>query len=295
MNHVEKPLTATSSSESHGVLYLVATPIGNLSDMSARAVEVLRHVDRIACEDTRHSRPLLDRYGINRPLLSLHEHNEEQATQGILSLLLQGESLALISDAGTPLINDPGYPLVRMAHEAGVRVTPIPGPCALIAALAASGLPSNRFAFEGFPPRKSGQRQAFFRELLTEKRTLIFYESSHRIIQTLGDLASVFPWDRRLTVAKELTKQYETLIYATVGTAQEVFEQNEELKLGEFVVVIEGGSDTSSDELDAKSVEILSMLLEETSLKTAVSLAAKITQTKKDLLYQEALKLKAAS
>ena len=284
-------MTATSS-ESHGVLYLVATPIGNLGDLSTRAVEVLRHVDRIACEDTRHSRPLLDRYGINRPLLSLHEHNEGQASQGILALLLQGERLALISDAGTPLINDPGYPLVRMAHQAGIKVTPIPGPCALIAALAASGLPSNRFAFEGFPPRKSSQRQAFFRGLLNEKRTLIFYESSHRIAQTLEDIASVFPVDRRLTVAKELTKQYETFIYSTAGAALEVFEQNEELKLGEFVVLVEGSSESSSDELDSKSIEVLTLLLEETSLKTAVSLAAKITQTKKDLLYQEALRLK---
>jgi 16S rRNA (cytidine1402-2'-O)-methyltransferase len=255
-------------------------------------VEVLRHVDRIACEDTRHSRPLLDRYGINRPLLSLHEHNEEPASQGIVALLLQGESLALISDAGTPLINDPGYPLVRMAHQAGIRVTPIPGPCALIAALAASGLPSNRFAFEGFPPRKSAQRQAFFRALVNERRTLIFYESSHRITQTLGDIALIFPADRRLTVAKELTKQYETLVYSTAGSALEVFEQNEELKLGEFVVLIEGSSESATDELDSKSIEVLTLLLEETSLKTAVNLAAKITQSKKDLLYQEALRLK---
>jgi 16S rRNA (cytidine1402-2'-O)-methyltransferase len=162
----------------------------------------------------------------------------------------------------------------------------------LIAALAASGLPSNRFAFEGFPPRKSAQRQAFFRALVNERRTLIFYESSHRITQTLGDIALIFPADRRLTVAKELTKQYETLVYSTAGSALEVFEQNEELKLGEFVVLIEGSSESATDELDSKSIEVLTLLLEETSLKTAVNLAAKITQSKKDLLYQEALKLK---
>ena len=274
-----------------GLLYLVATPIGNLGDLGARAVEVLKTVDLIACEDTRHSRPLLDHYGIDRPLLALHEHNEDAISSRLVDRLLSGETVALISDAGTPLINDPGFPLVHLARSAGIRVSPIPGPCALIAALCASGLPSHRFAYEGFPPRKSQARKTFFEALKNESRTLIFYESSHRVEETLRDMAEIFPPTRRLVIARELTKRYETIVEIEVGAAASVLEADPEMRLGEFVLLLEGAGDRSgSDELTADQLRILKLLMSENTLKTAVKLTAEITGARRERVYQAALR-----
>lgn len=275
-----------------GVLYLVATPIGNLSDVSFRALEVLKSVDAIACEDTRHSRPLLDHYGIDRPLIALHEYNEDSRSARLAERLLAGDSIALVSDAGTPLINDPGYPLVRAARVAGIRVSPVPGPCALIAALSASGLPSHRFAYEGFPPRKSSARKSFFAALKDDARTLIFYESSHRVLETLRDLASVFPAGRRLVLARELTKRYETLVDTTVGGAEALLAAAAEMRLGEFVVLVEGAPSTAATAvLTPQQARILGILLRDHPLKTAVALTVEISGARRELVYREALRL----
>lgn len=275
-----------------GILYLVATPIGNLADMGRRAVEILKKADVIACEDTRHSRPLLDHYGIGRPLLAFHAHNEEAAAAKLVDRLLKGESVALISDAGTPLINDPGFPLVRRAREAGVPVVPIPGPCALVAALCASGLPSDRFAFEGFPPRKPSARKALFEALRDEPRTLIFYEASHRVEETLKDMAAVFPSGRRLVVARELTKVYETIAATTVGGAPGLLERDPHMRRGEFVILLEGAPPAPETAgLTPEQERVLKLLLEECSVKTAVGLAVKITGARREELYRAALRL----
>ena len=275
-----------------GILYLVATPIGNLADFSPRAVETLRHAAVIACEDTRHSRPLLDRYGIDRPLIALHEHNEDAAAPRLVERLQRGETVALISDAGTPLINDPGFPVVRLARAAGIKVSPIPGPCALVAALSASGLPAARFAFEGFPPRKASARRALFESLLGDTRTLIFYESSHRVEETLRDLAAAFPPGRRLVIARELTKFYETLAETTVEAAPALLQQEPDMRKGEFVLLIEGApSEPDADALTPEQERVLKVLLGECSVKTAAALAAKITGARREQLYRAALRL----
>lgn len=275
-----------------GILYLVATPIGNLADFSFRAVEVLKKADVVACEDTRHSRPLLDYYGIAGSLVAFHEHNEDAAAPRLVERLARGESVALISDAGTPLINDPGFPLVRLAREAGIRVVPIPGPCALVAALSASGLPADRFAFEGFPPRKPAARKALFETLRDESRTLVFYESSHRVEDALRDLAAVFPPERRLVIARELTKLYETIAATTVGEAPGLLEREPDMRRGEFVLLIEGAAPTAdTDELAPEQEGVLRLLLEECSVKTAVALAVKITGARREKVYRAALRM----
>lgn len=258
--------------------------------MSFRAVDVLKRADLIACEDTRHSRALLDYYGISRPLVALHQHNEDAAGARLLQRLAGGESVALISDAGTPLINDPGYVLVRSARAAGIRVVPVPGPCALVAALCASGLPSDRFAFEGFPPRKSAARKALFESLRDETRTLIFYESAHRIGEVLRDIALVFPGNRRLALARELTKLYETIVLTTVAEAPGLLEQDPDMRRGEFVLLLEGAAPVAEEEgLSAEAERVLRLLLDECSVKTAVGLAVRITGARRDLVYRTAL------
>ncbi|MDD5033207.1 MAG: 16S rRNA (cytidine(1402)-2'-O)-methyltransferase [Methylococcaceae bacterium] len=275
-----------------GILYLVATPIGNLADISFRAVETLNGVDFIACEDTRHSRPLLERYGIVKPLTALHEHNEDAAADRLLERLGRGESMALISDAGTPLINDPGFPLVRLAAERGFPIVPIPGPCALTAALSASALPTDRFAFEGFPPRTASARRALLEELLDDPRTLIFYESSHRILDFVRDIAQVFPAERRIVIARELTKLHETIARAWVGEACALIENDPNMQRGEFVVLLQGASPKpGKDDLTHEQMRVLKLLLDECSVKTASSLTAKITGARKELAYQAALRL----
>lgn len=276
-----------------GVLYLVATPIGNLKDLSFRALETLKGVDRILCEDTRTSRFLLDHYGIDRPLQAFHDHNEEQTTHPLVDLLEGGSSLALISDAGTPLINDPGYRLVVCARDRGIEVVPIPGPCALIAALSASGLPSHRFAFEGFLPRKAVARQSLLKSLKNETRTLIFYESSHRLIETVSDFKEVFEPSRRLVIAREITKRFETILASTVSKALDQVLGDKDMQKGEFVLVLEGASfDEKQEDLSEDTLKVLQLLLKELSVKSAARLAAEITGAKRERLYLAALRLK---
>ncbi|BCX89069.1 16S rRNA (cytidine1402-2'-O)-methyltransferase [Methylomarinovum tepidoasis] len=271
-----------------GTLYVVATPIGNLGDISERALATLRQADLIASEDTRHSQQLLSRYGISTPVTALHDHNERTRIDDILDRLRAGSDVALVSDAGTPLINDPGFLLVRAAHEAGIRVSPVPGPCAAIAALSAAGLPTDRFAFEGFPPRTSSARRRFFEALRDEPRTLVFYESCHRILPCLEDLAATFPPQRRLVIAKELTKVHERLIITEIAEAALHFRDHPDWRKGEFVLVLEGAPRDKAS-LSAEQRRVLDLLLEECSLKIAVSLAEKITGARKKLLYQTAL------
>jgi len=275
-----------------GILYLVATPIGNLADFSFRAVEVLQSVDFIACEDTRHSRPLLERHGIAKPLVALHEHNEDSAAARLLGRLEQGESMALVSDAGTPLINDPGFPLVLMAARRGIKTVPVPGACALVAALSASGLPTDRFAFEGFPPRAGQARRNVLESLRDDPRTLIFYESSHRVLDFVTDIAEVFPAERQIVIARELTKLHETFLRCQVAEAALRIESDPYMEKGEFVVLLQGAQPRAeADTLSPEQSRVLKLLLEECSVKSAVALTVKIAGARKELAYKEALRL----
>jgi len=278
-----------------GILYLVATPIGNLDDISARALATLRSVDFIAAEDTRHSRALLDHYGIVKPLVACHEHNQDRIGETLLARIAGGESAALIADAGTPLINDPGYPLVRVARERGFRVSPIPGPCALIAALAASGLPTDRFCFEGFPPRTAVARRKRLAELRGEPRTLVFYESSHRIADFCADLGAVLPAQRPVVVARELSKLHETIVSTRAGEVAELVRETAYMEKGEFVVVVGGAEAADGAELSVEQERVLALLLEECSVKTAAALTARITGARKETAYRAALALRQES
>jgi 16S rRNA (cytidine1402-2'-O)-methyltransferase len=274
-----------------GVLYIVAMPIGNRADITERAKEVLASVDCIAVEDTRHSRPLLQSLGITTPLMALHEHNESQLVSRLVDQLDSGRSLALISDAGTPLISDPGFPLVRACQQAGVRVCPIPGPSAVICALSAAGLPTDRFLFEGFPARTSSARCDQFSRLKNESMTLIFYESSHRIAESLADMARVFGGDRQAVIARELTKLHETILSHSLDELCQILEEDANQRRGEFVVLIAGAS-RNEDEIDPEAQRIIDILLEEMPTKKAAAIAAKITGIKKNRIYQLALTLK---
>jgi len=274
------------------MLYVVATPIGNRGDISARAVQVLQSVDLIAAEDTRHSGPLLRDLGIRTPLRALHEHNERQLLEQLLQRLQQGDSLALISDAGTPLISDPGFPLVRECQRRGIRVSPVPGPSAAICALSAAGLPSDRFLFEGFPPRTRSARRAYFQQLRRETATLIFYESSHRIESSLADMARSFGGQRRAVLARELTKRHETFIRAPLEALLERVQTDADQRRGEFVVLVSGAPRGEAGGVTGESQRILEILLQELPVKQAASLAARITGEKKNPLYQRAIELR---
>ena len=242
-----------------GTLYIVATPIGNLSDISQRALEVLRQVDLVAAEDTRHSKPLLHHYGIDKAMLAYHEHNEEQLTPKLVQRLLEGESIALISDAGTPLLSDPGYRLVKMAHEAGLRVSPIPGACAAIAALSASGLATDRFLFAGFPPHKQGARQRFYEGLRQQSSTLIFYESSHRVLASVTDMRDVFGAQRSIVLAREISKTFETIHSSTLAALPEWIAADANQQKGEFVLVVQGAA-LQADELAVELEHVLGVV-----------------------------------
>lgn len=272
-----------------GVLYVVATPIGNLGDISARAIEVLRQVDLIAAEDTRLSKHLLSHLGITTPLRSMHEHNEDAILAGMVDLLSVGQSIAVIADAGTPLISDPGFPLVRECRRRGIRVSPVPGPCAAIAALSASGLATNRFRFEGFPPRTAGARRQFFRDLATEQATLIFYESSHRILSSLNDMAAIFGSQRLAVLARELTKLHETFLAVELGELVAMVGRDSNQQKGEIVVLV-AGAEEHADEISAEAVRLLQILRDSVPLKQAVALAAQISGEKRNRLYEYALK-----
>ncbi|KTB58521.1 16S rRNA (cytidine(1402)-2'-O)-methyltransferase [Pseudomonas syringae] len=278
------------SNSTPGSLYVVATPIGNLDDMSVRALKVLREVALIAAEDTRHSARLMQHFGISTPLAACHEHNERDEGSRFIARLLAGEDVALISDAGTPLISDPGYHLVRQARAAGVPVVPVPGACALIAALSAAGLPSDRFIFEGFLPAKTVGRRAKLELVREEPRTLIYYEAPHRILECLQDMELVFGADRHALLAREITKTFETLKGLPLGELRAFVEADSNQQRGECVVLVSGWTPPEDEDvIGAEARRVLDLLLEEMPLKRAAALAAEITGLRKNLLYQVAL------
>jgi len=267
-----------------GILHVVATPIGNLGDLSPRALDTLRTVAAICAEDTRHTRQLLSHYGIERPLVALHEHNEDALAERIVARLLGGESLALVSDAGTPLVSDPGFRLVRAARAAGLRVTPVPGACAFVAALSVAGLPSDRLAFEGFLPAKSGARRERLAPLASETRTLAFYESAHRIEDTLADMAAAFGDARRAVIARELTKLFETVLDGTLADLRAAIAADANQRKGEFVILVQG----ADDDADARIVEgkrLYAKLGEHLPPSTAAKLAAELSGAPRKALY----------
>jgi len=271
---------------SDAILYVVATPIGNLGDMVPRAVNILQSVDLIAAEDTRHSRRLLDHFDIHTRCVAYHDHSGPAELATLLADLNAGRSIALISDAGTPLVSDPGYRLVDAALSAGIKVVPIPGSCAVIAALSAAGLPTDRFVFEGFLPAKMQARRQRLELLLHEPRTMVFYEAPHRLLETLSDFEFVFGAARVAVVARELTKLHETIHRAPLGELHAWAVATNQGR-GECVLLLQGDPDVAA--LDADSERVLRLLLEELPLKQAAALAAKITGQKKNELYQLAL------
>jgi len=274
-----------------GVLYVVATPIGNLADISQRALAVLAGVDLIAAEDTRHSGRLLQQYHITSKTLALHDHNERDRAPDVVARLTQGKSVALISDAGTPLISDPGFHLVRLAREAGIKVVPVPGASAMIAALSVAGLPSDRFVFEGFLPSKGTARKKRLEAMGAETRTLIFYEAPHRLLDTLADMAVVFGANRHVVLARELTKTFETLKGDAVAALLEWASHDPDQQKGEMVLLVAGVSAAENDAPDSEAQRILKILLDELPLSQASALTAKITGGKKKPLYQLGLSL----
>lgn len=283
----------TNHSKNPAALFLVATPIGNLGDISARALETLRKVDLIAAEDTRHSRKLLQHFGIDIRMVACHEHNEEQQVPALIDHVRKGRSVALISDAGTPLVSDPGYRLVRAALEQHIRVVPVPGACAAIAALSASGLPTDRFVFEGFPPAKQGARLNYLRTLESEPRTLIFYVSCHRITDTLKDMQLVFGDRRQAVLARELTKKFETIHRAALNELVEWVTRDQNQQKGEIVVLIEG-SRQQADSKQQQLSELLHVLVDELPVKQAATIASRLTGLNKNEIYRQALGLKAS-
>ncbi len=270
--------------QSAGTLHVVATPIGNLGDFSPRAVETLKAVAAICAEDTRRTRPLLQQFGIDTPLIALHEHNEDDIAARLVARLVAGESLALVSDAGTPLISDPGYRLVAATRAAGIRISPVPGPSALIAALSAAGLPSDRFVFEGFLPAKSGARRERLQALAGESRTLIFYEASHRIGAMLEDAASVLGGERRAVIARELTKLFETVLDGGLAVLLQRVNEDPNQQKGEFVVLVEGAGDDADARL-AEGRRVQALLAKELPPSKAAKLAAEITGAPRKALY----------
>ncbi|HZY32933.1 MAG TPA: 16S rRNA (cytidine(1402)-2'-O)-methyltransferase [Rhodanobacter sp.] len=274
------------SSVQPGCLWVVATPIGHRDDLSARAIETLRAVAVIAAEDTRHSRPLLVHHNIDTPLIALHEHNERDAVDAIVRRMQGGDVVALISDAGTPLISDPGFRLVRAARAAGIRCIPVPGACAAIAALSVAGLPSDRFVFEGFLPPKAAARRSRLQELASDARTLIFYESSHRVAESLADMRDVFGADREAVLARELTKLFETVLGAPLAELAARVVADPDQQRGEHVILVAG----RGEEVDAKLAEgqrVFAILREELPPARAAKLAAAISGAPRKLLYQE--------
>ncbi|WP_151708756.1 16S rRNA (cytidine(1402)-2'-O)-methyltransferase [Acinetobacter brisouii] len=271
-------------------LFVVATPIGHLDDMTFRAIQVLKSVSLIAAEDTRQSAQLLKHFNIETPLTACHDHNEANKIHQLIEKLKNGENLALISDAGTPLISDPGFKLVRAAQEHGIRVTPVPGACAAIAALSAVGLPSDRFSFEGFLPSKSSQRLIQLEKLKDETQTLIFYEAPHRILECVKDMRDVFGAERAVGFAREITKTFETIKKMMLGELVEFIERDHNQQKGEIVLVI-GGAATEKDLSQAKLDEWLNRLLQDVSVKAAAQIVADLTGMKKKIAYQRALEL----
>ena len=268
-----------------GKLWIVATPIGNLDDLSARAQAILRQVDLVAAEDTRHSAALLQHYGIATRRVALHEHNEREVSADLVQQMRGGTQIALVSDAGTPLISDPGFRLVRAAREAGIAVSPVPGACAAIAALSVAGLPSDRFVFEGFLPAKPMARRAHLQALANETRTLIFYESSHRIVEALDDLAAVFGADRRAVLARDLTKLFETVLDDSLAGLGVRVKADANQQRGEFVVLVAGAGDDAAAARLAEGRRVFELLRKDLPTGRAAKLAAEITGAPRNALY----------
>ena len=277
-----------------GHLYVVATPIGNLGDLSPRAQAVLGGVDRICAEDTRTTGAMLAQFNIRKPMVALHDHNEDQSAAALVQALKNGQSLALVSDAGTPLISDPGFALVRAARAAGVTVITVPGPCAAVAALSISGIATDSFVFIGFLPPKAQARAARLKVLAAETRTLMFYESSHRIGESVDAIAEVFP-TRQLCLARELTKLFEQSITATATEVSAWLKQDSNRSRGEFVLVLEGAEASDAHADDAEATRILRVLMQELGASQAAKLAAEITGRRKNELYALATRMGADS
>jgi len=273
-----------------GTLFIVATPIGNLEDLSPRARQTLADVSLIAAEDTRHTGRLLMHIGCKTRLMALHDHNEEKAVAGVLAVLLNGESVALVSDAGTPLVSDPGFRLVRAAHEHGVTVSPIPGASALTAALSAAGIPTDRFCFEGFAPAKQAARKNWLENLRSERHTLVIYESVHRIAECLADMVDVFGATRAAFIGRELTKIHEQCVHATLGELQAQVANKTIVEKGEFVIVVAGCADDHESPLEID--RLLRALADRLSAKDAAKVAAEATGLKRNALYERLLELK---
>lgn len=270
-----------------GILYIVATPIGNLQDITQRALDTFAQVDLIAAEDTRHSGLLLSHYGIKKPFFALHDHNEQEKAHILVEKLKQGSHIALISDAGTPLISDPGFHLVRQCREAGIRVVPLPGACAAITALCASGIASDRFCFEGFLPAKSKARKDKLENIVEEDRTLIFYESTHRILDTLEDMQSVLGEERYIVLAREITKTWETITGNMIKNLREWLLEDPNRTKGEMVLIVEGKPKSdNNDKISSQAVKALELIAEELPLKKAAAIVAELYGYKKNALYQ---------
>jgi 16S rRNA (cytidine1402-2'-O)-methyltransferase len=275
-----------------GILYVVATPIGNLGDITLRALEILKSVDAIAAEDTRHSSGLLNHFGISKKLIAVHEHNEQQSAEKLLAQLKSGENIALVTDAGTPAVSDPGAIVVKIVREAGIKVVPIPGASAVVAALSASGISQNGFYFHGFLPASGAARRKILEQLKAQTVTLVLYEAPHRIIECVEDIAKVLGDERQITFCRELTKTFETIYTCPVGRASSWLQADANQQRGEFVLLIEAAPAVDAQEISEEAQRVLKCLLAELPLKQAVSLATEITSLKKNDLYEFALDLK---
>ena len=278
-----------------GLLYVVATPIGNLADITLRALETLKAVDAIAAEDTRHTSGLLSHFGIAKKLIAVHEHNEHQSAEKLLLQLQAGENIALVTDAGTPGISDPGAVVVNLVRKAGIKVVPIPGVSAVIAALSTSGITQNGFMFHGFLPASSAARRKALQLLKTQTVTLVFYEAPHRIVESIKDMATVLGAERRITFSRELTKTFETIYSCNLADAAAWLEADTNQQRGEFVLLVEAAAVKETEEISEATIRVLKLLLADLPLKQAVKLAAEITKEKKNDLYEFALTLKQAN
>jgi 16S rRNA (cytidine1402-2'-O)-methyltransferase len=283
-------LPDANSSQMSGTLYVVATPIGNLEDLTPRARQTLATVDLVAAEDTRHTRGLLSHIGAKPAVIALHEHNEEQATLKLIEALVNGKTVALVSDAGTPLVSDPGYRLLRAAHEHAIPVVPVPGACAVTAALSVAGLPTDRFCFEGFAPPKAAARRKWLQALVNEPRTVVIYESVHRIGDCLADLVTVFGAEREAFIGRELTKIHEQCIRAPLGSLQDLLAAGEIVGKGEFVIVIAGAAEDRGSSVDPE--RLLELLAPHLGARDVARIAAELTGEKKNVLYKRVLELR---
>lgn len=278
-----------------GILYVVATPIGNLGDITMRALEVLKTVDAIAAEDTRHTSGLLSHFGISKKLIAVHEHNEQQSAEKLLVQLNNGENIALVTDAGTPAVSDPGALVVNVVRKAGIQVVPIPGASALIAALSASGIAQNGFYFHGFLPASGAARRKILAQLKSQSVTLVFYEAPHRILESIEDITKVLGEDRQVTFARELTKTFETIYTCILSQSLAWLEADANRQRGEFVLLVEAAPVVEAQEVSEEAQRVLKCLLAALPLKQAVTLATEITNVKKNDLYELALALKQAN